>query len=126
MKMKPGPKAILYFVAALGLIAFGFWVGRGMPRTWDAVIHPTSAAYAQQTAVPAVSPQRVDALEARIDVLEQQVDMLRNELNAARTATPTPEPRQPQSVPPVTVQPQGSTQTPDQSNPEFDASVHIR
>lgn len=129
MKMKPGPRAVLITILTGGLIVLGFWLGRGMPRTWDGVIHPASvsAAAADPAPIPSVSANRVEALESRVDTLEQQVATLRTDLEAARAANTPPPVAPPQDTnPPPTVQQQNSTQSPDtMPNPEIDATLHV-
>ncbi|HEY3412085.1 MAG TPA: hypothetical protein VGM51_03400 [Armatimonadota bacterium] len=89
MKMRPGPKAILIFILAVGLVGFGFWAGRGFPRTWE-------AAFRTQAVAPvahAVDVSRVNELESRVTALEGEVATLKDAVRSARQVAPPVEPR---------------------------------
>lgn len=78
--MRSGPKAILGLVLAGGLVGFGFWAGRGFPRTWQGVFHTQTIA----SATPAVDVPRVESLENRVTALEQVVVALQAEIRTSR------------------------------------------
>ena len=120
MKMRPGPKAILILILAGGLVGFGFWAGRGFPRTWEGAFRTQTFT----TSAPAVDIPRVDSLEARVAALELEVTALKDDLRSARQVVPTPvEPR------PLTTLPQSDgpvLPTPSRQDSSTDTGIEYR
>jgi hypothetical protein len=122
MKMKPGPKAFFYFVMAGVLIGFGYWIGRGFPRTWNAVLHPAAVVSAEPAPSLWADSPRFDLLESRVSALEQEVSLLKDEARSGRRSAPGQgEP------PPLTTEPSsGPPNLPPPSTDRTDAGVEYR
>lgn len=103
MKMRPGPKAYLIVILACGLVGFGFWAGRGFPRTWDGVWQNPSAT--GTSSASSISSRRLDALEGRVNALEQEVATLRVDVNASHVTPPVDSAPPTQPMPPPSAQP---------------------
>lgn len=122
MKMRPGPKAVLTLIMVGVFVGFGFWAGRGFPRTWEGAFHTRSAVPVN----PSLDTARFESLEARVSALEQEVTTLKDDARAARQAAPTADEARPSSDEPSNDGPTLPQPTPNRQDTSADAGVEYR